>query len=152
MHDAEEEERLLVQTLLEEEEEGILPPCTYRNRASARVETKKRARMATTAMDIKTTTATNIELHANGKSEHSSDGPGGIGGIGNGVPHEVLPAEVGVTSEDLVVAMQKIESKGNHKWWAYLTTLDFWAVLVLGYVHESAPSPSKSRRKPGSDK
>ena len=79
-----------------------------------------------------------IEAHgigtANGSSyRKSTDDFGATTEIINGAGQEVEATDAGITGEDLAVAIQVIEGK-KHQWYAYFTTMDFWAVLILGYV------------------
>lgn len=86
-----------------------------------------------------------IETHTtaigNGASYRKSDGDFAINesgsGSGNGVGveeiNEMDMAETAPSSGELATALQKIEGRKT-KWYAYLTTRDFWIVIVLGYV------------------
>jgi solute carrier family 35, member F1/2 len=77
----------------------------------------------------------------NGASYRKSDGDfainksGSGSGSGNGVVveeiNEMDMAENAPSGVELATALQKIEGRKT-KWYAYLTTRDFWIVIVLG--------------------
>lgn len=128
----EEQVRLLVHTL-SEEESGHFPLKSF---GSYSPDTERQTG-AMASRDTETKTSA-IETHAvgtvNGSSyRKSTDDFGVTTEVNNGAGHEVEVTDAGVTREDLATAIQVIEAK-KHRWYAYFTTKDFWAVLVLGYV------------------
>jgi hypothetical protein len=89
--------------------------------------------------DMETKTSA-IETHATGvdnggsyrKSGEQIGSPLGVRTeIGVAREQEMEADSEGVDRVDLAVALQEIENK-KHKWYAYLTTRDFWIVLLLG--------------------
>jgi hypothetical protein len=86
--------------------------------------------MASTGFDAKTTA---IETHdrklGNAESNDLGDGSNEVRVEGPG------PGGSEDTVDELVLeqAIDALESKKT-KWWAYLTTRDFWFVLLLGYA------------------
>lgn len=83
--------------------------------------------MASTDFDAKTTA---VETHARKLGNEESNDLGD----GNDVSVEGPRADGSDESIDEVVleqAIEALESK-KKKWWAYLTTRDFWFVLLLG--------------------
>ena len=61
--------------------------------------------------------------------ETSGNGSGSIEMTGEGRGH----GDADLNPEVLEHAIEVLETK-NRKWYAYLTTRDFWFVLALGYV------------------
>lgn len=128
----EEQVRLLVHSL--SEEEGEPSPSEWSDIYNTGIE---RRTVAMVSRDGETKTST-IEAHAVGAVNESSyrkstDDFGTNTQISNSVGREVEEIDAGITREDLAVAIQVIEGK-KHGWYAYFTTKDFWAVLVLGYI------------------
>lgn len=91
----------------------------------------------------KSANETHTTAIGNGASYRKSDGDFAINesgsglGSGNGVVVEEINEmdmdETAPSSVELATALQKIEGRKT-KWYAYLTTRDFWIVIVLGYV------------------
>jgi hypothetical protein len=108
--------------------------------------------MASTAPDTKTAIETHDRALGNDQSYKSSDGLKGneLGHGSNEVSDEELrTAEGQETIDGLVLeqAIEAIESKKS-KWWAYLTTREFWIVLFLGYDSLSLSSPLLNANHP----
>jgi hypothetical protein len=101
--------------------------------------------MASTATDTKPAIETQDRALGNDESYKSSDDLNG-NGLGHGSSEvsdeELRTAEGQETVDGLVLeqAIEAIESKKS-KWWAYLTTREFWIVLLLGCVFLSLSSP-----------
>lgn len=95
----------------------------------------KGAEMKTTAVETHTTAIS----HGAGyrKSNDDFGVTGSRSGSGNGVDvveiNEMDMAEPAPSRVELASAFQKIEGRKT-KWYAYLTTKDFWIVVVIGYV------------------
>jgi hypothetical protein len=97
-----------------------------------------------------TTRVTGVDTYAvgNGESYHkSSDGLEAdgspvevIGSNGMEMTGQRVANEDYVNPEVLEHSIQALENKKT-AWWAYLTTRDFWLVLLIGYVHLSAQDP-----------
>jgi hypothetical protein len=122
--DSSQRKPLLVYTSDSEDEDIVLPSGS------------KSSTMASKATEVKTSAVETHERHV-GDSYKSSDGLEGNGdGSGsiemvgergvNGVGDEVDP-------EALEHAIEALEKKKT-AWYAYLTTRDFWIVLMIGYV------------------
>lgn len=98
---------------------------------------KKERVMASKDFGSKTTAVETFEARGvNGESyRKSSDGLEGSGEASGGMEmvgeRQVNGDEV--DPEVLEHAIAVLETK-NNKWYAYLTTRDFWFVLVLGYI------------------
>jgi len=98
--------------------------------------------MASKGAEIKTSAVeTHVTAIGNGatyrKSNDDFEISGSGSGSGNGVVVEEINkmdmAEPALSRIELATALQKIEGKKT-KWYAYLTTRDFWIVIILGYV------------------
>jgi solute carrier family 35 protein F1/2 len=63
----------------------------------------------------------------------SGSGSGSGNGVGVEEINEMDIAEPIPSRIELATALQKIEERKT-KWYAYLTTKDFWIVIILGYV------------------
>lgn len=91
------------------------------------------------------TRVTGVDTYAvgNGESDRkSSDGSPVevIGSNGMEMSEHRVTNEDDVNPEVLEHSLQVLENKKT-AWWAYLTTRDFWLVLLIGYVHPSAQDP-----------
>ena len=79
---------------------------------------------------------TGVETYAVGNGESYRKSGDGLEGNGSGSV-ELTPQRVAsdedVDPEVLEHAIQALENKKT-AWWAYLTTKDFWLVLLIGYV------------------
>jgi solute carrier family 35 protein F1/2 len=98
----------------------------------------KGAEIKTSAIETHTTAIGNGASY--GKSTDDFGVTGSRSGSGNGVGVEEInemdmagPVPSGV---ELATALQKIEGRKT-QWYAYLTTKDFWIVIILGYVLSS---------------
>jgi hypothetical protein len=115
---------LLVYTSDSEDEDIILPSGS------------KSSVMASKATGVKTSALETHERHV-GDSYKSSDG---LEGNGDGSGSIEMVGEIGVNGngdevdpEVLEHAIEALEKKKT-AWYAYLTTRDFWIVLMIGYV------------------
>jgi solute carrier family 35 protein F1/2 len=86
-------------------------------------------------MDDKSATkVTGVETYAAGNGESYGKSSDGLEGNGSGSV-ELTPQRIAndeeVDPEVLEHAIQALESKKT-AWWAYLTTRDFWLVLLIG--------------------
>lgn len=63
----------------------------------------------------------------------TTSGSGSGNGVGVKDGHEIYMAEPVPSRMELATALQELERRKT-KWYSYLTTKDFWIVLVLGYV------------------
>lgn len=87
---------------------------------------------------------TGVETYAVGNGESYRKSSDGLEGNGSGSVE--VTGQRGVTNaedvdpEVLEHAIQALENKKT-AWWAYLTTKDFWLVLLIGYVLLSNQDP-----------
>lgn len=83
------------------------------------------------------TKVTGVETYAVGNGEGYRKSSDGLEGNGSGSVEMTGPRVVSnddeVDPEVLEQAIQALENKKT-AWWAYLTTRDFWLVLLIGYV------------------
>jgi hypothetical protein len=128
-----EGERLLVHTLFEETD-------AYNSLSDSDRDSIVRERqigaMASKGAEIKTSAVeTHTTVIGNGASYGKSDDDFGLSGSGFGSGNGVGVEDPGrvASRAELAIALQKIEGRKT-KWYAYLTTKDFWIVIVLGYV------------------
>jgi len=104
-------------------------------------ESENEEDMSTTTAGKKTGVETNIRSTANEINYHkSSDGLEGNGGNGSIKMRADANSFSGeeVDGEALEQAIEAIEGK-KKKWYAYLTTREFWLVLFIGYCFLSLP-------------
>lgn len=89
--------------------------------------------MASKGAEIKTSAVeTHTTVIGNGASYRKSTDDFGISGWGSG-PGNGIVVEDAASPTELAIALEKLEGK-KIKWYAYLTTKDFWIVIILGYV------------------
>jgi hypothetical protein len=131
----EDRERLLVHTSFEESHSyssSYIPgrDSTERERLVDAMDSKFTEEKAS-AVETHTTT---IGSGANYRKANDDFGPS-VSGPAYGVTdgHEMDMAEPVPSRIELATALQEIEGKKT-KWYAYLTTKDFYIVLALGYV------------------
>jgi solute carrier family 35 protein F1/2 len=96
------------------------------------------------------TKVTGVETYERHVGESYSKSSDGLEGNGNGSGSLEMAGQRVVTNPDeeidpeiLEHAIQALENKKT-AWWAYLTTRDFWLVLLIGYVHPLLNSRPKT--------
>jgi solute carrier family 35, member F1/2 len=95
----------------------------------------KGAKIKTSAIETHTTAIGNSSSYRKSNDDFGVTGSGFGSGNGVGVEeiNEMDMAESVPSRIELATALQKIEGRKT-KWYAYLTTKDFWIVIILGYV------------------
>ena len=95
----------------------------------------KGAEIKTSAIETHTTAIGNGASYrkSNDDFEITKSGSGSGNGVGVEEINEMDTAAPEPSRVELATALQKIEGRKT-KWYAYLTTKDFWIVIVLGCV------------------
>lgn len=111
--------------------------------------------MASRGNEIKTSaTETHTTAISAGSGNRKSNDDFGINesgsGLGNGVGvgeiNEMDMAGPVPSRVELATALQMIEGRKT-KWYAYLTTKDFWIVIIIGHVDPPDASYTSLRRR-----